>query len=92
MKYVLLGNLDPAWATRQKERVAAATAKAHELGIKIETIHYIHGPYDFVTVIDAPDADAVIAFSLWYVSKGYGRFQSSPAYGAADIERSLAKL
>ena len=92
MKYVLLGNLNPEWATRQKERVAAATAKAKDLGIEIEAMHYIHGPYDYVTVIDAPDADAVVAFSLWYINEGYGRFQSSPAYGGADIERALSKL
>ena len=38
MKYVLLGNLSPEWASKQSERVGKAKAKLDKLGIKIESI------------------------------------------------------
>jgi len=69
MKYVLLGNLSPEWAKKQSERVGKAKAKLDKLGIKIESIHYTQGHYDFVDIVDAPviaaggigDARGVIA-------------------------------
>jgi len=51
MKYVLLGNLSPEWAKKQSERVGKAKAKLDKLGIKIESIHYTQGHYDFVDII-----------------------------------------
>src|SRR6266446_1711076 len=38
MKYVLLGNLSPEYASKQSERVKKAKAKLDKLGIKIESI------------------------------------------------------
>ena len=35
MKYVLLGNLSPEWASKQSERIGKAKAKLDKLGIKI---------------------------------------------------------
>jgi hypothetical protein len=43
MKYVLLGNLSPEYASKQSERVRKAKAKLDKLGIKIESIHYTQG-------------------------------------------------
>ena len=37
MKYVLLGNMSPEWASKQSERVGKAKAKLDKLGIKIES-------------------------------------------------------
>ncbi|UPK33100.1 hypothetical protein IVB18_33425 [Bradyrhizobium sp. 186] len=53
MKYVLLGNLNSEWANKQSERVGKAKAKLDKLGIKIESIHYTQGYYDFVDIVDA---------------------------------------
>ena len=55
MKYVLLGNLNAEWASKQGDRVGKAKAKLDKLGIKIESIHYTQGHYDFVDVVDAPN-------------------------------------
>src|SRR5438067_4185157 len=51
MKYVLLGNLSPEWASKQSERTSKAKAKLDKLGIKIESIHYTQGYYDFVDIV-----------------------------------------
>jgi len=42
MKYVLLGNLSPEWASKQSVRIGKAKKKLDQLGIKIESIHYTH--------------------------------------------------
>ena len=92
MKYVLLGSLSAEWATRQADRFASAKAKLDDLGIKLESVNYTQGPYDFVDVIDAPDATAALAFSVWYVRQGYGRIITMPAFGDADIEAAIGRL
>ena len=79
MKYVLLGNLSPEWASKQSERIGKAEAKLDKLGIKIESINYTQGYYDFVDIVDAPNQEAMLAFSVWYATQGLGRIQSMPA-------------
>jgi len=89
MKYVLLGTLSPEWAGKQSERTSKARAKLDKLGIKLESIHYTQGPYDFVDVVDAPNPQAMLAFSVWYASNGLGRIQTMPAFDGAAFETAL---
>ena len=86
MKYVLLGNLSPEWASKQSERTGKAKAKLDKLGIKIESIHYTQGYYDFVDVVDAPNPEAILAFSVWNSTQGLGRVQSMPAFDSKSFE------
>jgi uncharacterized protein with GYD domain len=89
MKYVLLGTLSPDWATKQPERIAKARAKLEKLGIKLESIHYTQGPYDFVDIVEAPGPDAMLAFSVWYASQGLGRIQTLPAFDSKSFEGAI---
>ena len=89
MKYVLLGNLSPEWASKQSERTSKAKAKLDKLGIKIESIHYTQGYYDFVDIVDAPNQEAMLAFSVWYAAQGLGRIQSMPAFDAKSFETAI---
>jgi uncharacterized protein with GYD domain len=89
MKYVLLGNLSPEWANKQSERVGKARAKLDKLGIKIESIHYTQGYYDFVDIVDAANPEAVLAFSVWYAANGLGRIQSMPAFEPKTFETAI---
>jgi uncharacterized protein with GYD domain len=89
MKYVLLGNLSPEWASKQSERVGKARAKLDKLGIKIESIHYTQGYYDFVDIVDAANPEAVLAFSVWYAANGLGRIQSMPAFEPKTFETAI---
>ena len=86
MKYVLLGTLSVDWAGKQAERTTKARAKLEKLGIKLESVHYTQGPYDFVDLVDAPNPQAMLAFSVWYASQGIGRIQSLPAFDAGSFE------
>lgn len=89
MKYVLLGNLSTEWASKQSERVGKAKAKLDKLGIKIESVHYTQGYYDFVDIVDAPNAEAMLAFSIWYATQGLGRIQSMPAFETKSVETAI---
>ena len=80
MKYVLLGTLSPAWASRSAVRVQSSKEKLEQLGIQLEAVYYTQGRYDFVDIVDAPEPDALLTFSFWYVSQGYGRIESMPAF------------
>ena len=92
MKYVLLGNLNEAWAAKQAQRVKSAKAKLDALGIKIEAVYYTQGEFDFVDIVDAPNAEAMLAFSVWYVKQGYGRFRSMPAFDEKAMAKGLKKV
>ena len=91
MKYVLLGTLSPDWASKQSDRVDKAKAKLQKLGIKLESVHYTQGYYDFVDIVDAPNPEAMLTFSIWYVTQGLGRIQSMPAFDPQGFEAATKK-
>ncbi len=91
MKFVLLGSISKEWAAKHARRTGLARAKARQLGIKIDTVYYTQGKYDFVDVADAPNAEAVLAFSIWYATKGLGRMQTMPAFGEAAFVAATKK-
>ena len=66
-------------------------SKLDALGIKIGLLYYTQGPYDFVDVVDVPNAEALLAFSVWYSAQGLGRIQSMPAFDAKTFETALKK-
>lgn len=92
MKYVLLGNLNAEWAAKQSERVASARGKLSDLGIEIDSMYYTQGVFDFVTTVEAPDVEAMLAFSIWYARQGYGRITTLPAFDEAAMETAVAKV
>jgi uncharacterized protein with GYD domain len=91
MKYVLLGSLGPEWAGRHAERVDQANAKLNELGIRLEAVYYTQGDVDFVDIVEAPNPEAMLTFSVWYVKQGYGRFRSLPAFDDAAMRKALER-
>ena len=89
MKYVLLGTLAPGAMKKQGSRTENARAKLRALGIKLESVYYTQGAYDFVDVVDAPDTAAMLAFSVWYAEQGYGKLASLPAFDERSMVRAL---
>jgi uncharacterized protein with GYD domain len=80
MKYVLLGTLSADWASQQERRIKKARDKLAELGIKLESVYYTQGQFDFVDVVDAPTPESMLAFSVWYTTQGLGKLQTMPAF------------
>jgi len=91
MRYVLLGQLGADWIMRHRERVDSVMKKFDELGITLETWYYTQGAFDFIDIIDAPDAESVLAFSAWYGGRGMGRVQSMPAFDGDTLARAVDK-
>jgi uncharacterized protein with GYD domain len=92
MKFVLIGTHAPEWIARNEERGRRALDTTRKLGITVDVSYYTQGAYDFVTIIDAPDAETASAFSLWYARQGFGRVQTMRAYAAAEMQAIEAKL
>ena len=88
MKYIFLGTIGINWLNKQGERYMKASAKLKQLGIKLESVHYTQGQYDFVDVVTAPGAESVLTFSIWYADKGFGRIQSLPAFGDKAMKQA----
>ena len=42
-------------------------------------------------VVEAPDPDAMLSFSVWYASQGFGRIESLPAFTPKDFEAATKK-
>ena len=89
MKYIFLGIIDSNWLDKQGLRYAKANTKLKQLGIKLESVHYTQGQYDFVDVVEAPGPEAVLAFTIWYSKKGYGRIQTLPAFGDKIVRKII---
>ena len=68
-----------------------AEAKLKELGIKLDSIHYTQGRFDFVDVVDAPDPEAMLSFSVWYAAQRFGRIESLPAFDPKMFEAATKK-
>lgn len=91
MKYVILGTLSADWASKQAKRTTTARRKAKELGIKVESVYYTQGSHDFVDVLDVPDPNAMLAFSVWYSQQGFGKLTSMPAFDERQMVGALKK-
>ena len=91
MKFALLGTVSSNGAKKYKERGPRAKAMADKLGIKVEWVYYTQGPYDFVEVVEAPNAEAVLALTTWFAKAGYGRLEAMPGHDVPAMKRADAK-
>ena len=91
MKYILLGTLSTDWAAKHGARVQSAKKKLADLGITLEAVYYTQGQYDFVDVVDTPNPEDLLTFTVWYVTQGYGRIQSMPAFDTETLARAAEK-
>ncbi|MBD3645875.1 MAG: GYD domain-containing protein [Pseudomonadales bacterium] len=91
MRYVLLGQISSEWLLKHDERVDAVMKKFDELGITLEAVYYTQGAWDFIDVLDCPDAESVLAFSVWYAGNGYGRVQSMPSFDSEALAAAAGR-
>lgn len=91
MKFILIGTHAPEWVGRSRERTPRAVEKTRDLGITVLANYFTQGQYDFVTVLDCPDAASASAFSIWYMEQGYGRVQTMLAYDVQEFQAVLDK-
>lgn len=74
------------------ERAEAVKALAQKVGITVKDIYWTLGQYDVVTIVEAPDAEAVSAFLLSAASLGNVHTQTLQAFSAEEMRRIIAKM
>jgi uncharacterized protein with GYD domain len=70
-------------------RVAAVDDEIKEFGCKVLAQYAVLGPYDFVTVIEAPDNETVAHLSVDLASRGTIKILTLPAI---SVESFVGKL
>jgi uncharacterized protein with GYD domain len=74
------------------KRHEAAVAEAEKMGIKITDIFWTMGAYDLVVLFDAPDDEAISAFSLKVGSLGNVKTHTMRAFRKQEMESIVAKV
>jgi uncharacterized protein with GYD domain len=74
------------------KRYEAAITEAAKVGIKITDIFWTMGAYDLVVLFDAPDDEAISAFSLKVGSLGNVKSHTMRAFRKHEMESIVAKI
>jgi uncharacterized protein with GYD domain len=93
--YIVLGNFTDQGIRNIKDttkRASAVKEAAKKVGASVKNLYWTLGPYDVVTVVDAPDDQSVAALLFSIGSLGNVRTQSLKAFEADEIERILGKI
>jgi uncharacterized protein with GYD domain len=92
--YIILSNLsDQGLQTLQAnpERLREVNKDVEELGATVLHQWFLLGPYDFVNVIEAPDATTVARVAIALGARGSTRMQSFEAIEADQLLSALAR-
>ena len=73
-------------------RRGQADELAHKHGATIEEVYWTVGPYDIVTIVEAPDDESVTAMLLELGSGGNLRTTTLRAYDGDRMSGSLRRL
>jgi uncharacterized protein with GYD domain len=74
------------------KRADAFRELAGKLKVTIETQLWMHGEYDGLVVMTAPDADALSALALQLGSLGFVRTEICHAYVEDEFKRMLGRI
>jgi uncharacterized protein with GYD domain len=88
--YILLSTITPQGAQTLKatpERLLEVNREVESLGAKVVDQWATLGPYDFVTVVEAPDERTISRVSMALSSRGSARFET---LSAMTIDEFLA--
>ncbi len=90
--YVALSTLtDEGRKTLKKhpERINEVNREIEAMGIKVTGQYAVLGPYDFVTVLDAPNNEAVLKMSVELGSRGTVQLITLPAITVEEFIKTL---
>jgi uncharacterized protein with GYD domain len=90
--YILLSNLTDDGAKTLKEnpkRLQEVNKEIEKLGAKVTAQYAVLGPYDFVSVVDAPDNESIARVSVELSARGSVRLLTLPAIPVANFVRNL---
>jgi len=90
--YVLLSSLTSEGGQTlhtHPERLAQVNTEIEGFGCTVVSQYALLGPYDFLTIVDAPDNETVAHLSVDLASRGTVRIMTLPAI---SIESLVSKL
>lgn len=93
--YIALCNFTDQGIRSVKDTVKRADAvkeAAAKFGAKMPQIYWTQGPFDLVTLIEAPDDASATAFGLAIASAGNVRMQTARVFSRDEMASVLAKL
>lgn len=94
-KYVLLFKYTEkgvANVQTSPDRAEAFIAAARKMGAKVETMLWTVGPYDGVTIVDAPDDETISALALSTAKLGNVTTCTLRAYDMAEFRKIAGKI
>jgi uncharacterized protein with GYD domain len=86
--YILLSTLTAEGSQRlhsEPDRLQQVNDEIQEVGCKVVAQYATMGPFDFVTVIEAPDNESAALVSAGLSSRGTVKIMSLPAFPVADF-------
>ncbi len=90
--YILLSTLTDEGARtlmQNPKRLQEVNKEIEKFGAKVSAQYAVLGPYDFVSVVDAPDNDAIARISAALHARGTVRILTLPGIPVANFVRSL---
>lgn len=87
--YILLSTLTPQGAQTLQatpERLIEVNREIEALGARVVKQWAVLGPYDFVSVVEAPDERVILQVSLALGSRGSARFET---LGAIPVDEFI---
>ncbi len=91
-KYILLSTLTSDGLTTLRDkphRITEVNKEVEKFGIKVLEQHAVLGPYDFVSIVEAPDNDSVFKMSVELGSRGTVKILSMPSITVEALIESL---
>jgi uncharacterized protein with GYD domain len=86
--YIMLSRLTDKGSQTVKEnpeRIKAVDQELESFGVKVVAQYAVLGPYDFVTIIEAPDNMTVSRVSTELASRGSVKIETLPAIPIDDF-------
>lgn len=74
------------------DRAGKAASKLRKLGGRMKTTLWTIGPYDAVSIVEAPDDETVTAFCLAIGAEGNVRTTTLRAFDKAEMAAIFSKL
>ncbi|MBI4653579.1 MAG: GYD domain-containing protein [Nitrospirae bacterium] len=90
--YVALSNLTDEGRKTIKQRpsrIKEVNKEIEAMGIKVLSQYAVLGPYDFVTILEAPNNEAVMKMSVELGSRGSVQLITLPALSVDDFIKTL---
>jgi uncharacterized protein with GYD domain len=90
--YIALSNLTDEGRKTLKQkphRIKEVNKEIEAMGIKVVEQYSVLGPYDFVTLLEAPNNEAVMKMSVELGSRGTVQMITLPALTVDDFIESL---